>query len=88
VERESLDREILEASRGDEPFTGKSQTRRRLDYIAGQSQEVKQASESEMLQQATYREARRLAELSPQMSTVKNLYENALLQEYMEEKFD
>ena len=88
VERESLDREIVEASRSDEPFTGKSQARRRRFDIAGQSQEVKQASESEMLQQTIYREARRLTELSPQMSTAKNLHENRLLQEYMEEKFD
>ena len=49
---------------------------------------MKSVSESEILHKTVYREARRLAELSPQMTAFKNECENALLASYMEEKFD
>jgi hypothetical protein len=45
-------------------------------------------SKSELAQKAVYHEARRLTELTPEMTGLKNMYENTLLREYMAENFD
>ena len=49
---------------------------------------TKTKTAGELLQQAVYRDARRLTELSPEMTSLKNMYENSLMIEYTRDDLD
>ena len=83
---DGLDQVVREAMLGEQALEG-SIPDASVDFFNEPTGGVR-AAESDAVQMALYKEAKRLAVLSPEMRAIKNMYENALLRAYTEPEFD
>ena len=88
TQEHGLDEQLFDAGEGDGQHVHGTGSASLVSYQDDESGQNWTMSKSELAQKAVYREARRLTELTPEMTGLKNMYESTLLREYMAENFD